>query len=310
MSLSDIGAVGGIPALVGALTTHKDNAKVCDEILEIIYRLTGGAMNDAVREAGGIPALVTAIMTHKDNANICANGCTALCYLTHNNAVNRDAVRAANGIPAIMTAFATHKNDATVCEDACWALGMMACENATNVDAIREVGAIPAIVAALVGYKSESACYALKNLASAANRDAIRAAGGIPALVAALTTNERFSYGKTWQSYENTWQFACKALRNLSFENPANQDAIRAAGAIPAIVAALTKPWIPRAACKSACSTLCNLATDNDANRDAIRAAGGIPAIVAALTSHQDLKYAVAHHAREAEWAQEILNEL
>jgi hypothetical protein len=78
---------------------------------------------------------------------------------------------------------------------------------------------------------------------------------------------------------------ACRALRNIaSFD--AQNDACAEAGAIPALVGALTRHAGEAGVCQNASGALQNITLTSDAHRDACAAAGAISALVGALTRH------------------------
>ena len=152
------------------------------------------------------------------------------------------------------------------------------------------VGAVLLLVRALDSPPAECAvaCLALRNIASFdAQRDACAAAGAIPALVGALTRHSGEAGVCEGQVLSlDVCQTASAALWNIALASDAHRDACAAAGAIPALVGALTRHAGEAGVCEDASSALGSIAAGSDAHRNACAAAGAIPALVGALTRH------------------------
>ena len=173
------------------------------------------------------------------------------------------------------------------------ALHMQAVDEA-NWDEVREVGGIDLLVALLkLGpcRAATQAAAALTHLAhSTTNRDAIRDAGGVAVLVALLTDPAETSpaqmarvYGEFIYDWVDTATNAAAALRNLTHNNPQNQDAIRDANGVVPLIGLLSQGAVSGAASRAA-DALGGLARNTHrANQIAIREAGGIEQLVSLL---------------------------
>mmetsp|Transcript_21287 Transcript_21287/g.63053 ORF Transcript_21287/g.63053 Transcript_21287/m.63053 type:complete len:619 (-) Transcript_21287:174-2030(-) len=185
----------------------------------------------------------------------------------------------APGILSTLYALMTVESS-IVATDAAGAIANLSNHEATR-KAIVESGGLASLVKQLSPRDATlslaiEAARALGNLANRAAasevnyQDMIRAAGAIGPLVALLLENPRS--GAAVQT--------ALALRNLAHENAANQDAIRDAGGIGALVMLLSTE---SAASQEAARALRNLARNNAANKEALRKAGGVTPLLAAL---------------------------
>ena len=166
-----------------------------------------------------------------------------------------------------------------------------------NWDEVRLSGGLSLLVSLLrLGpcRAATQAAAALTHLAhSSTNRDAIRDAGGIQLLVALLGPPADGSVGahaatlmQTNYAWVETATNAAAALRNLTHNNPANQDAIREAHGVLPLIDLLAQGPASSAASRAA-DALGGLARNTHrTNQIAIRESGGIEALVALLSSH------------------------
>ena len=125
---NSIRADSDIPALVAALTAHKDDAKVCEQTCRALNNLAESVWGrDAIRAAGGIPAIVAALTAHMDDNGLCKSACSTLGSLSndydekgteYDSAANKNAVCAVGGIPAIVAVLTKHKDSARIYEEA------------------------------------------------------------------------------------------------------------------------------------------------------------------------------------------------
>jgi hypothetical protein len=218
-----------------------------------------------------IPAIVAALTAHGDAAEVAFFACKALANIAAYDA-GEDTCVAAGAIPAIVAALRAHGSVAGVTE---WASHALQNIGWSHHPAIVAAGAVPLLVAAAAAHGGEARDMARAALDSVGYTDGghLKARGYAARMVKRM--GEAVGDARVAEdSLEELGKLADDAVE---------REACVAAGAVPAIVAALLAHGDVAEVAQFACRALCLIALTEPA---ACVAAGAIPAIVAALEVH------------------------
>ncbi len=288
-------AAGAIPALVDALTRHAGVAGVCERASGALQNIALGsdAYRDACATAGAIPALVDALTYHAGEAGVCNSASGALVIIASGSDAHRDACAEAGAIPALVGALTRHAGVAGVCACASGALAWIVWTSPAHRRTAVALGAVRRLAAAWSAHPSakNNAHIALEKMGYRYNGTVTEGGGGDDGLAAEFPSAEMPPARVVQLMNAGAWdarvaEAGASALRRISLPDGA-EDSCVAAGAIPALVDALTRHAGEAGVCESASWALSNIAAgSSEARKDACAAAGAIPALVGALTRH------------------------
>jgi hypothetical protein len=282
-----------LPAIVGALSAHVNNASVCIAAfaaLRCFARAVDSAGAGAGAGAGAAAGALAALAAHPSAANVCSVGLETL-IAVHHASLDYILVSAA---PAIVKSLTDHtgskgnEGNADVCKWALKALHVLARGSEEGAESCLEAGAAPAIVAAIGFHHKlaqqgaqqdvcESGCWALAAItASQKGRESCAQAGAAAAVVSMMRHNSALA----------TTESGCRALAQLAVNDKDAGAPFVDSRAAFALVSALKAHKGVADVCERACDALliiCDAGSDSVA---ACVAADAVPAIVSALSSN------------------------
>jgi hypothetical protein len=317
----ELGAAGAVPAVVATLNAHCGSEEVQESGCAALWRLVQGhAGNQTAGEAvGAAQAVVDALKAHRGSELVQRNGCEALAKLSKDHRGNQVAGEAARAVAAVVAALAAHLwTSPGVQRNGCDALRHLwegPAGHMGNAAAGEAAGVAAAVVAAMRAHGEsagvqQSGCGALWQVAKdhPSNRAAAVAAGGVEAVAAAMRSALHGGLGRKALQVLDPGHIllvkgadvaeavtilqrsaddaklasaACERIEDLA-RNSGQQDELGAAGAVPAVVAALNAHRGLEDVQKRGYAAMCSLEQGNPGNVAAGEAAGAAAAITAA----------------------------
>ena len=239
---------------------------------------------EACIASGAVPAIVAALLAHPGEAGVAEQASlalTAICFLSPGVVgPGVEVCVSAGAIPALVAALKANGAVAEVVESVCRALVNLGWRSPAHRAAIVAAGAVPLCVAACAAHGGEAREKAKEVLGKLGYTEAGVALGAMGARAAREVERMRAGAGDG-----AVQEAAARALEGLA-QDEEGKEACLAAGAVPALVAALQVHGGSAGVAEQACKALMRFAIEYAPGKEVCVAAGAVPVIVAALTAH------------------------
>ncbi|EIE19244.1 hypothetical protein COCSUDRAFT_83592 [Coccomyxa subellipsoidea C-169] len=304
-------AAGGVPVLVrllGAGPWKDITERATSAIAELVHTCPQNQTQGAIISEGGVEALVRLLEGGPVSAGTAA-AVWALMELCVRNPGGQHALMHHGGLEKAAGIPVSHRTTLGTFAAAAWALFAATQSNTETRDAAFAAGALEPLLLLVEGSGAQAAVEgALSSLANLADGcpEVRRSAGEAGAIELLVTCLQSAQNGK---GTLRMTELAAHALRTLAFDDVANQDAARAAGALHLLTAQLRSVGTTAQRGKerqarrenailAAVRAVHALARSNVANQDELLAEGAVQELVACLVRSGDKP--VAEYAASA----------
>jgi len=187
---------GGIDAVIGAMQSHRNEAKIQERGSWVLSILGMNEDNKCyIGENGGADVIVRSMFVHATNSSVQEKACRALWTLSvypHNKYIMVEV----GAIAAVIGAMQSHADEASIQEKGCGVLSNLAANDDKLKVRIVQEGALDAIVMAMVLHGEnetlqERACILIKKLCILENVPSMVMANVTPMMAVAAEVNER-----------------------------------------------------------------------------------------------------------------------
>jgi hypothetical protein len=228
----------GAPAVViDAMRTHMAHSDIAsDGCYALLNFAVVSAGRDAIINGGGVAMIVRAMRTHPTFANVAGNGALALKNVAVVQACQQACVDADAPL-ALVEALSAHGTSVAVASNACFALSSITTIKAGQEAAVNAL-APAAIIAAMRAHRDSegvagNGCFALLNIAAIERGQQACVDVGAPAVIVGAMNRHA---GNASVSGNGCW-----ALNNIAWSLAHGKAAVREAGGVAAINAAMQR---------------------------------------------------------------------
>mmetsp|Transcript_20072 Transcript_20072/g.30771 ORF Transcript_20072/g.30771 Transcript_20072/m.30771 type:complete len:630 (+) Transcript_20072:220-2109(+) len=286
----EIGNVGGIPIVVGAMKKYLKTAGIqeygCWFLRNMACSMEEVAHIYAIRVTGGINAIISAMEQHSKVRRIQEQACGALSNLS-NDPINADLICEANGIRALSFAMKNHGESPAIQVAVCSTLANISVDDSKTIDDIEDTNCILLVITAMKKYHQlshvqEYACLTLQNLCADDGdvcRDSLFELGGVPVILNAM---------KEHSNNASVQAIACLLLSKLSMGNMPGKELISRNGGILLILDSIDRYQSEQQVIQCACSALAELSECSRNNVRLIAESGGISKLIYTLEKNRN----------------------
>lgn len=283
---TQIWKAAGIEAIVKAMNTHMESARVVSHSALVLSNLAFGnaEIKEAVGQLGGLSAISEGMKKHKDCQAVQARGCLALRNLCFQSEDNQRIAGENGAAEALLDAIEFYTEDREVVHQSCVALMNLSNVNEENRAKIVDAKGGAILVKLMQTYSDSPTVHddcisIIRNISvgSSAAQLEIGLKGGVACICEGITK---------FPKNDKLADKACSALRYLCFL-PENRVKVQECQGIEAIVAALKTNINNTGVVENALLAIGNATFESEDNKTKVGKCGGIVGIINAIEQHR-----------------------